>query len=106
SRRTGSSGTKRFSAGSTNGRRATWLRSRAKTPRETRSARARTTDCARRLPGGANARGGETHMASPLETLEPRSVWQEFDALTKIPRPSKGEERARDHVKALFAGRD
>jgi dipeptidase D len=45
-------------------------------------------------------------MASPLETLEPRSVWQEFDALTKIPRPSKGEERARDHVKKLFAGRD
>lgn len=45
-------------------------------------------------------------MASPLEALEPRSVWQEFDALRKIPRPSKGEERARNHVKGLFAGRD
>ena len=44
-------------------------------------------------------------MASPLETLEPRSVWQEFDAIRRIPRPSKGEERAREHVRGLFASR-
>jgi len=44
-------------------------------------------------------------MASPLETLEPKSVWKEFDALRKIPRPSKKEERARDHVREIFAGR-
>lgn len=44
--------------------------------------------------------GGTT--ASPLSTLEPRSVWDQFDALRQIPRPSKKEERARKHVRALF----
>lgn len=44
-------------------------------------------------------------MASPLEALEPKSIWREFDELRKIPRASKHEQRARAHVKGLFAGR-
>jgi dipeptidase D len=44
-------------------------------------------------------------MASPLDALEPKSLWKEFDELRKIPRPSKDEERVRAHVKKLFAGR-
>ncbi len=46
-----------------------------------------------------------TATASPLATLEPRSIWDQFDALRKIPRPSKKEERARAHVRALFERR-
>lgn len=46
-----------------------------------------------------------TPAASPLAALEPRSVWDQFDALRKIPRPSKQEERARAHVRALFETR-
>ncbi len=42
---------------------------------------------------------------NPLAALEPRSVWEQFDALRKIPRPSKQEERARAHVRALFEAR-
>ena len=37
-------------------------------------------------------------MSSILENLEPRLVWQHFDAIRKIPRPSKHEERAAAHV--------
>ncbi|MFN0151187.1 MAG: aminoacyl-histidine dipeptidase [bacterium] len=44
-------------------------------------------------------------MASVLEALQPASIWREFDALTRIPRPSKDEARVRAHVKGLFAGR-
>ena len=44
-------------------------------------------------------------MESPLATLEPRGVWGQFDALRKIPRPSKQEARARAHVRALFERR-
>jgi dipeptidase D len=32
-------------------------------------------------------------MASPLENLEPRILWQQFDAIRQIPRGSKNEER-------------
>jgi len=37
-------------------------------------------------------------MASPLDDLEPRLVWQHFDAIRQIPRPSKHEERIAAHV--------
>lgn len=30
---------------------------------------------------------------SEISTLEPRSVWEQFDAITKVPRPSKKEEK-------------
>jgi dipeptidase D len=43
--------------------------------------------------------------ASPLAALSPRSVWEEFDALRRIPRASGKEERARAHVRSLFASR-
>jgi len=33
-----------------------------------------------------------------LTGLEPRLVWSHFEALTRIPRPSKEEEAAREHV--------
>jgi dipeptidase D len=35
----------------------------------------------------------ETHMASPLDNLEPRILWQQFDAIRQIPRASKNEEK-------------
>ncbi len=37
-------------------------------------------------------------MSNPLERLEPRLLWQHFDALRQIPRPSKHEERVAEHV--------
>jgi dipeptidase D len=37
-------------------------------------------------------------VSSPLESLEPQLVWKHFDALRRIPRPSKHEERAAEHV--------
>ncbi len=37
-------------------------------------------------------------MASPLNDLEPRLVWQHFDAIRQIPRPSKHEERIAAHI--------
>lgn len=41
---------------------------------------------------------------SPLAGLEPRRVWSSFDALSRIPRPSKAEQRVRDHVLAWAEG--
>jgi dipeptidase D len=37
-------------------------------------------------------------VSSPLETLQPQLVWKNFDAIRKIPRPSKHEERVAAHV--------
>lgn len=37
-------------------------------------------------------------MSSPLSSLQPRLVWHHFDAIRQIPRPSKNEERIRQHV--------
>ncbi|MGE5236924.1 MAG: aminoacyl-histidine dipeptidase [Acidobacteriota bacterium] len=37
-------------------------------------------------------------MSSPLDSLEPRLIWQHFDAIRQIPRPSKHEERIAEHV--------
>ena len=37
-------------------------------------------------------------MASPLENLDPRLIWQHFDAIRQIPRPSKHEDRIAAHV--------
>lgn len=40
-----------------------------------------------------------THAsAGVLSALSPTSVWQHFEALTQIPRPSGHEEKVRDHV--------
>lgn len=37
-------------------------------------------------------------MSSPLLDLEPRYVWQHFDAIRRIPRPSKHEDKVASHV--------
>jgi dipeptidase D len=37
-------------------------------------------------------------VASFLFDLEPKPLWKHFDALTRIPRPSKKEGRAREYV--------
>jgi dipeptidase D len=39
-------------------------------------------------------------MASVLSGLEPRRLWQHFDDIRRIPRPSKHEERIAAHVVA------
>lgn len=44
-------------------------------------------------------------MSAALQALEPRLLWERFAELTRIPRPSKIEEQARDHVLALAAVR-
>jgi dipeptidase D len=36
-----------------------------------------------------------------LEGLTPRSLWEQFDALRRIPRPSLAEEGVRAHLRAL-----
>ena len=38
-------------------------------------------------------------MTSPLANLEPKFLWNHFDQLRQIPRPSKHEEALRVHVK-------
>jgi dipeptidase D len=37
-------------------------------------------------------------MASPLDNLEPRILWQQFDAIRQIPRASKNEEKVAAYV--------
>lgn len=39
-------------------------------------------------------------MTSPLGGLEPALVWQHFDGIRRVPRPSKHEERIAEHVVA------
>ena len=39
-------------------------------------------------------------MSSPLENLEPKLLWSHFDAIRKVPRPSKHEQRIAAHVQA------
>ncbi len=38
-------------------------------------------------------------MTSPLQSLEPAHLWQHFDAIRQVPRPSKHEEKISKHVK-------
>ncbi|HEU4365528.1 MAG TPA: aminoacyl-histidine dipeptidase [Candidatus Krumholzibacteria bacterium] len=35
-----------------------------------------------------------------IETLEPRHVWKHFDRIRQVPRPSRHEERIREHILA------
>jgi dipeptidase D len=44
-------------------------------------------------------------VSGALADLEPRLVWDHFLALTRIPRPSKLEDEARDHTLAWAAER-
>ncbi len=37
-------------------------------------------------------------MSSPLSDLEPKLLWQHFDSIRQIPRPSKHEEKISEHV--------
>jgi dipeptidase D len=39
-------------------------------------------------------------MSSPLVDLEPKLLWQHFDGIRQIPRPSKHEEKISAHVEA------
>lgn len=42
--------------------------------------------------------------ASPLDPLSPRPVWEAFDGIRQVPRPSRREERIAAHVRAWAAG--
>ena len=42
--------------------------------------------------------------AEALAGLEPEAFWQRFATLTTIPRPSRHEERAGEHVREWAAG--
>ena len=44
-------------------------------------------------------------MSSPLESLEPKLLWQHFDTIRSTPRPSKHEEKIVEAVKAWAADR-
>ena len=39
-------------------------------------------------------------QTSALAGLEPGSFWAHFETLTRIPRPSRGEQRVIEHVRA------
>ncbi len=42
-------------------------------------------------------------MTEPLEGAEPALLWKHFEALSRIPRPSRHEEAAVAHIKAWAA---
>ena len=44
-------------------------------------------------------------MSSPLEALEPKLLWQNFDIIRQTPRPSKHEEKIIEAVKSWAAER-
>jgi len=44
-------------------------------------------------------------MSSPLESLEPKLLWQHFDSIRSTPRPSKHEEQIIEVVKTWAADR-
>jgi dipeptidase D len=44
-------------------------------------------------------------MSNPLESLEPKLLWQHFDTIRQIPRPSKHEEKIIAGVKSWAAER-
>ena len=44
-----------------------------------------------------------TDSSVSVESLEPKSVWQFFAGLAAVPRPSKHEQKVRQHVLALAA---
>jgi len=44
-------------------------------------------------------------MSTPVASLEPRVVWSHFDAILKVPRPSKHEEKIAAHVEDWARGR-
>jgi len=44
-------------------------------------------------------------MSSPLESLEPKLLWQHFDTIRQTPRPSKHEEKIIEVVKSWAADR-
>ncbi len=45
-------------------------------------------------------------MSSPLESLEPKLLWQHFDTIRQTPRPSKHEEKIIEVVKSWAADRN
>jgi len=45
-------------------------------------------------------------MSSPLESLEPKLLWQHFDTIRQTPRPSKHEEKIVEAVKSWAADRE
>jgi len=44
-------------------------------------------------------------LGSELEGLEPRGFWEHFEALTRLPRPSRREEPAIEHVRGWATAR-
>ncbi len=42
-------------------------------------------------------------MPSPLEALEPQSVWRYFDDIRRVPRPSRHEEEIANYVRSWAA---
>ncbi len=45
-------------------------------------------------------------MSNSLETLEPRPIWQHFDAIRRVPRPSRHEERIVGFVRSWASDHD
>ena len=70
---------------------------RSRRPSSRRSSRRRSPEAIRR---GRHDMAVETTV---LTGLEPRSFWAHFEALTRIPRPSRHEEPVIEHVRAWAA---
>ena len=47
----------------------------------------------------------EANMSSPLLDLEPKLLWEHFDGIRQIPRPSKHEEKITEHVESWASER-
>jgi dipeptidase D len=45
------------------------------------------------------------HNATPFAALQPAPLWRHFEAITRIPRPSRHEEKMVAYVQAWAAGR-
>ena len=45
-------------------------------------------------------------MTSVVEGLKPEIIWKHFETLTKIPRPSKHEEKILDYLRKFATERN
>ena len=61
----------------------------------------RGTNCVERDDPGALSAWGSIESSiemSEITKLEPKLVWELFDAITRVPRPSKKEEKIREFL--------
>ena len=43
-------------------------------------------------------------MSEAINGLEPKILWERFSEIAQVPRPSKKEEKIREHMRNLLTG--